>query len=104
LPSAPNDAIVTPAGILARKAHNELYHLQIDQRSADAPMLLGAVEFASDQFAIPGKNRVRLGDARHLPKSLPAETFADLSQSCSFRIRQPHARRKKSFQDAVLCR
>ena len=48
--------------VLARDPIDQLLHLAPDPQSARALTRLRAIEFAGDQLAVPGQNRVRPGD------------------------------------------
>jgi hypothetical protein len=58
-----DDAIVTPARVLTRQFHNQLFDCRIDSWATGQSALLRAVEFLSDEFPIPGQDRIRFGDA-----------------------------------------
>jgi hypothetical protein len=64
----------------------------------------GAVELLRHQSPIPGKQGIRLGHASDILQSLAAESFGDLGQGRSLRIRQPEAGRQVSSEDAILGR
>jgi hypothetical protein len=58
-----DDAIVTPARVLTRQFHYQLFDCHIDSRAACQSTFLRAVEFLSDELPIPGQDRIRSGDA-----------------------------------------
>ena len=58
-----NDAIVTPARVLTRQFHHQLFDYRIDSRAAGQSPFLRAVELLSDELPIPGEDRIRFGDA-----------------------------------------
>ena len=58
-----DDAIVTPARVLTRQFHHQLFDCRVDSRAARQSAFLRAVEFLSDELPISGEERIRLGDA-----------------------------------------
>ena len=96
--------VVSPAGVLAGDGDNQGFRGSIEGRSARIGARFGAVELACDETTVPGQDRVGLGDAREILQDLASESFGDLGQSGSFRIRQPEPRRQVSCQDAILGR
>ena len=62
----------------------------------------GSVEFLCDQSSTPTENGVRPGDARDIPQGFASESFGNLCQGGSLRIRQPESGRQMGSEDAVL--
>ena len=58
-----DDAIVTPARVLTRQFHHQLFDCRIDSRAAGQSAFLRAVEFLSDELPILGEDRIRFADA-----------------------------------------
>src|SRR5260370_31121694 len=50
----PDDAIITPAGVLTRQFHYQLFDCRIDLRAGGQSAFLRAVEFLSDDDTRPG--------------------------------------------------
>jgi hypothetical protein len=48
--------VIAPVPVLARHANDQLLHLALDPRSTRAMTNLRAIEFASDQLAVPGQD------------------------------------------------
>src|SRR6516225_10219374 len=83
-----DDTVITPVMVLLRHANDQLLNLSLDPRPARASTRLRAIEFAGNQLAVPGQDRVRPGHSRHLGESLAAQSMADLSQRGSLGVRQ----------------
>ena len=64
----------------------------------------GAVELLRDQSPIPSEKGIRLGNARDILQSFAPESFGDLGQGGSLRVRQAEAGRQVSSEDAILGR
>src|SRR5215468_10072719 len=98
------DAVISPATVLACKPNHKRFHLRRDPWTAGIATTAGTVELQRHQASIPGEKRIRLGNARDILPSFAAESFCDLGQSGSLRIRQPEPRRQVSSEDAILGR
>jgi hypothetical protein len=66
--------------------------------------MFGPIELVGDEFPIPARDRVRLGDAGHLGQRLAPESLADFGQDGPLRIGQSQSRRQMGAQNAILSR
>src|ERR1017187_9897572 len=85
-----HDPIVSPARVLSGHTYDQGFAFTLNGRSARIGSALGSVELAGDQPAVPGHDRIGLGDAGHVlqplrPSLLPISASADLSGSDSLR-------------------
>ena len=74
-----SDPIVSPAGVLLGHTDDERFHGRVDTRSSRIGTMLGAVELAGNEPAIPSQDGLWFGDQGHVRQIFPAETLADLS-------------------------
>jgi hypothetical protein len=65
-------------------------------RRAGGPLLI-------DERAVPGKDRVRLGNRRDLLECFPTQLLTNLGQGVTVAIAQLQAARDLLAEDAVLC-
>src|SRR5687768_15939075 len=97
-----NDAVVTPARVLASEANHQLFNNGLDRRSARIGTVFGAIELAGNEPAIPSQDGIRLRGTGHLLQSLPSEALSNLGQCAPLRIGESKSVRKVSSQNAVL--
>jgi hypothetical protein len=97
------DPIVAPSAVLLRHADNQRFDLRANSRPPRIGAMLGAVELAGDQTAVPAENRLGLGDTSYLGKKLPAKTFANLRKGASLGVREPEITGQVGAQDPILC-
>src|SRR4030095_9717074 len=64
--------------------------------------LFGAVEFAGNEAAVPGENRIGFRDASCLLEGSATEPLANLSECGSLGIGKAHTDREARSQDAVF--
>ena len=64
-----DNPIVTPARVLSRHLDDQLHDLALHWRPTWIRALFGTVELLGDEFAVPGKDRLRLGYASDLRRS-----------------------------------
>ena len=57
---------------------------------------------AGDEPAVPGKDRIGLGDTGHALERTTSESLGDLSEGGSFRIGKPHPDRKMRSEDPIF--
>jgi hypothetical protein len=76
------------------EADNERLHFGCDWRSARSSAEFGAVEFTSNEAAVPSKDGIGFGDTSYLLERSAAESLGDLSKGESFRIGKAHTGRK----------
>ena len=81
------DPVVAPTPVLACKTDYQRLEFRKDPRAAGVGALPRPVELLRHQPAIPGENGIRLGNARDLLQSFAAESFGDLGERGSLRIR-----------------
>jgi hypothetical protein len=81
------DPVVAPTPVLACKPDYQCIEFRTDPRAAGTGAPPRPVELLRDQPAIPGENGIRLGNARDILQSFAAESFRDLGQGGSLRIR-----------------
>src|SRR5215472_8394661 len=98
------DAVISPATVLACQPKHKRFHLRRDAWAAGIGTTAGTVELQRHQASMPGEKGIRLGNARDIPQSFAAESFCDLGQSGSLRIRQPEPRWQVRSEDAILGR
>jgi hypothetical protein len=68
------NSIITPGGILAREAENEIDDDLADSWTAGIPGLtIGVIPFLSDQRPMPPQNRIRRDSGRQFHYGLSAE-------------------------------
>src|SRR5580700_611828 len=80
--------VIAPVPVLARHANDQLLHLALDPRPTRAMTSLRAIEFASDQLAVPGQDSVRPGDGCDLGENLAAHAMTNFAERGSLGIRQ----------------
>jgi len=97
-----DDAVVTPARVLASDTDDQRFHLGCHPGSARIGTVFGTIELAGDEAPIPIENGVRLGCAGHLFQPFASQTFPDLGQRAPLRIGEPESGRKVCSQDAIL--
>ena len=97
-----DNPIVSPTGVLPGEADNKRLHFGRDWRSAGSSAEFGAVEFTSNEAAVPSKDGIGLGDTGHLLERSATEPFAYPSEGGSFRIGKAHAGRKVCAQDPIF--
>src|SRR5215472_13912070 len=71
----PDDAVVSPTGILSGEADDQRFHVRRDAGSAGRSTELGAVEFAGNQAPVPGEDGIGFGDTGDLLKRITAESL-----------------------------
>src|SRR5947209_5965210 len=81
-----DDAVVTPARVLASEANHQLFRRGFYPGSARVRAASGTIELAGNQPPIPGQDGVRLGRAGHWLQSLASKSFSDLGQGAPLRI------------------
>jgi hypothetical protein len=96
-----DDAVVTPARVLASEANHQLFHRGFYPGSARIGTASGTIELAGNQPPIPPQDGVRLGCAGHLQFFAP-KSFSDLAQCAPLRIGELESGRQVCSQDAVL--
>ena len=94
--------VIAPVPVLARHANDQLLHLALDPRSTRAMTNLRAIEFASDQLAVPGQDSVRPGDGCDLGENLAAHAMTNFAERGSIGIRQLQPTFQLGLQDAVF--
>src|SRR5579863_1627969 len=82
-----DDAVVSPARVLASEANHQLLHFGFDPGSARIGAAFGTVELAGNQPPVPPEDGVRLGCTGHPLQSFASASFSDLSQRAPLRIR-----------------
>ena len=97
-----HDPVIAPTDILLSHSDNERFHLRIDSRPTGIASVFGSIELVRDQPAVPGQNGVGLGHTRYPGQSLAAESFADLGERGSLRIRETQTRRQLRAENAVF--
>src|SRR6266852_9148220 len=97
-----DDAVVTPARVLASETNYQRFHLGFDPGSARKGPVSGTVELAGNQPPIPPEDGVRLGCAGHRLQSFTSKSFSDLGQCAPFRIGETEPGWQVCSQDAVL--
>src|SRR6266852_951734 len=75
-----DDAVVTPARVLASEANHQRFHLGSGPGSARISAVSGTIELAGNQPPIPRQDGVRLGGAGHRLQSFAPQSFSDLGQ------------------------
>src|SRR5262245_13422596 len=97
-----NDPVVTPAGVLPGHADNEGFDSGVDARSAWIRAAFGSVELLYDQPSVPGEDGVGFGHVSYLLQSFASESFANVSQRATLRIRQVQQCRQVCAENTVL--
>jgi hypothetical protein len=64
--------------------------------------LFRAIEFLSDELAMPGENRIGLDDVGYFLQSVLTQLLSELSQSLAFGVGEPHAPLNLMAQDAIF--
>jgi hypothetical protein len=64
--------------------------------------MLGAVELAGNEPAIPSQDGLWLGDQGHVRQIFPAETLADLSECAPLRVGESELCGEVGAEDSVL--
>jgi hypothetical protein len=64
--------------------------------------MFGAVEFAGNEPAVPGENRIGFSDAGYLLERRATEPLANISKGGSLGIGKAHTGREARSQDAVF--
>ena len=64
--------------------------------------MLGSIELAGDQAAVPTENRLGFGDTGNLGEKITAETSADFSERSALDIGERHFRWQMRAQDPIL--
>jgi hypothetical protein len=83
----PRNPVIAPITVLLGHANDQLLDLALDPRSARAATGFRAIEFAGDELAVPGQNRVRPGHIGHLAENLAAQSMTDLAERGSLGVR-----------------
>jgi hypothetical protein len=99
-----DDAVVTPARVFPRHAHDESFHFRRDGGTTWILPVLGAIELFGHQLSIPGQNGVGLGDASNLPEGSTSQTLADLGQRHSLRVGESQSGGQLGTKNSVLGR
>jgi hypothetical protein len=97
-----DDTVIAPRAVLLGHAYHEGLQLLVNLRAAWSLALLGAIEFLSDELAVPGKNGLGCNDRRHLLQRLLAQLLANLGQAPSLRISQLDTTSELLAQDTVF--
>src|SRR5262249_15497727 len=97
-----NDAVVSPARVLAGHPDDEGFDLRRDRGTPWAGRTFGSVEFLGNQPAVPSHDGIREGDGGNLLKVLAAEPLADLRESRALRIGKAQTRSQMRAEDAIL--
>jgi hypothetical protein len=97
-----HDPVVTPAGVLPGHAHNQGVDSGVDTRSAWIRAAFGSVELLCDQPSVPGEDGVGFGHVGYFFQSFAPESFADVSQRATLRIRQVQPCRQVCAENTVL--
>jgi hypothetical protein len=99
-----DDAIVTPATVLTRQFHDQLFDCRIDSWATGQSAFLRAVEFLSDELPIPDQDRIRFGDAGDFQEGFPPQTLGNPSQGRPLGIGQLQSPFDLRFEDVILSR
>ena len=75
-----HDAGISPTSVLASHLEDQFLNGFICMRTAGGRALVRTVELFGNQSAVPAQDGFGTNDLRHFLKSLPAESFAELSQ------------------------
>jgi hypothetical protein len=97
-----HDPVIAPIMVLLGHADDQLLDLSTDPRPSGATAGFRAIEFAGNQLAVPGQNRIRPGHSRHLGEGLAAQSMADLSQHSSLGVRQLQPPLQLGLQDLIF--
>src|SRR5207244_987409 len=98
----PYNPVIAPITVLLGHANDPLLDLSADTRPARASASLRAIEFARDQFAVPGQDSVRPGDIRNLGENLAAQAMTNLGERGSLGVRELQPSVQLSLQDAIF--
>jgi len=97
------EPIVPPTAVLLSHSDDQRLDLGADSRPSRIRAMLGAVELAGDQTAIPAENRFGFRDTGHLGKKLPPKAFANVSQRASLGVGEPNLAGQMRAQNPIFC-
>jgi hypothetical protein len=98
----PNSPIIAPGAILSSQTHDQSFQVCVDLGAAWGLPLWRAVKLLGDELAVPGENRVRLDQARHLLQRLLPQFLAELGQRLTLPLAQPDAPCDLVAQNAIF--
>ena len=97
-----HNPVVAPAPVLAYETDHQPFNFRRYPRAARISAVSRPVELLCNQPPIPGQNGVRPGHACDVLQSFASESFRDLGQGGSLRIRQPKPGWQVGSEDAIL--
>ena len=97
-------AVVAPAAIFLGHLDDQIFKFFLDTGTSRRLALVGAIEFVSGEFALPGEDGIRFDDLGDFFQGFLAELFADLGQGLALGVCELHASLDLIAQDAVFCR